>query len=327
MKKLILMSALSYALSSPALATIEQGIKAYHEGDLKQAVAIISQVDNNNFEKPLYLAKIYFDQGDLDKAESYIEDAKDLNETNSEIHFFHGKVMAKQSQNVNMFSKMAYAKDILKAFTAAVKFSPDNVEYRQHLLTLHLVAPSILGGDTNIALEQAIAIKKLDAKSGAVALIKVYAKRDETEKLDEIYHQAVNDFPEEPALYYHRGMFYQQEEDFGNAVTELGIAAKLSVTTEKQLKSKYMAIYQLGRTSVLSENYLNEGENALNQYIAEADIQEYMPAKDWAKFRLANIIELKGDRAKAKALYEEVQHETNDKDLQSKAQKRMKKLG
>jgi tetratricopeptide (TPR) repeat protein len=327
MKRIILISAISCALSIPALANIEQGIIAYEEGNLTQAVQLISQADDSDLEKHLYLAKISWDKGDLDKAERYIESALEMNESNSEVHFVHGKIMANQAKDANMFSKMGYAKDILKAFTAAVKFSPDNVEYRQHLLSVHIVVPSIIGGDLDVALEQAIAIRGLSASSGAIALMKVYAKLEEQEKYDGIYNRAVKDFPEELAVYYHRGMFYQQQQDFEVAVLEFETAAKLSTSTVKQRKSKYMAMYQIGRTSLLSKSFLNKGEQALNQYIAKADVQEHMPEKDWAKFRLANIIEFKGEAVEAKALYEELRQATTNKELKSKVKKRIKELG
>ncbi len=326
MKKLILISTLSCVLSTPVLANIEQGIAEYNEGNLKQAVQLISQADDSRFEKHLYLAKISLDEGDLDEAESYIENAIDKNDTNGEVHYFHGKVMSAQAKDANIFSKMGYVKSILKAFSVAVKFSPENILYRQSLLAVHLVVPGIMGGDVDVALEQAKAIKEMDAKSGAVALIKVYAKLEEHEKLNEVYNKAVNDFPQEPAIYYQRGMFYQHQEDFGSAIIELGKAANLSVVSDKQRKSQYMAIYQIGRTSVLSKNFLDEGEKALNQYIAEADVQENMPNKDWAKFRLATIVEFKGEAVKAVALYKALQQKTTDKELKNKVKKRIKKL-
>ncbi|MEW6982562.1 tetratricopeptide repeat protein [Colwelliaceae bacterium 6471] len=335
MKKLLLISALSYAMSISTFAygsatmslDIEQGIAAYESGNLAQAANLLTKGGDEDFNKYLYLAKIALDNKNLDQAEDLIEQALSLNNTNGDIYFVHGQIMAAQSENVNMFSKMSYAKDIVKAFSKAVLNAPDNIKYRQSLLTVHLVAPSIIGGDTDVALAQAKAIEALDARAGAVALMKVYAKLEQHDRFDEIYNTAVIDFPDEPAVFYVRGMYFQQQEQFDHAVDELTKAASISALSAQQRKSQYMAMYQIGRTSVLSKSYLDEGEQALSQYIASAEIQDMMPTKEWAKYRLANIVEYKGEVFKAKELYQELIQETHDKELKSKAKKRARKLG
>jgi hypothetical protein len=51
-----------------------------------------------------------------------------------------------------------------------------------------------------------------------------------------------------------------------------------------------------------------------------------MPSKNWAKFRLANIIEAQGEESKAIKLYKNLAQESSDKALQNKVTKRIKKL-
>jgi tetratricopeptide (TPR) repeat protein len=327
MKKLILVSALSYALSLSAFANIEQGIAAFNKGDLQQATLLITQLDDSDFKKFLYLAKIDLTNGNLEKAEDNIEQALALAPTSGDSHYIEGKVMAALAEDANMFSQMSYVRKVLKAFTAAVKYSPENIQYRQSLLGIHLMLPAMMGGDDDLALAQAKAIESLDALSGSIALLRVYAKLEDQEKFNEVYELTLVNFPDEPAVHFQKGMFYQAQEDFDNAFIEFNKAASLDASTDKKSESKYMAMYQLGRTSVLSKRYFVEGEKALKQYIVEADVSSLMPSKDWAKYRLANIIEFKGDTVKAKILYEEVLKQTTDSDIKSQAKKRVKKLG
>ena len=64
----------------------------------------------------------------------------------------------------------------------------------------------------------------------------------------------------------------------------------------------------------------------MTQYLNEAVISPSMPSKDWAKFRLANILEAQGQKSKAIMLYRSLGQESSDKDLQKQVKKRIKKL-
>ena len=51
-----------------------------------------------------------------------------------------------------------------------------------------------------------------------------------------------------------------------------------------------------------------------------------MPSKDWAKFRLANIVEAQGEKLKAIKLYKDLAQDSADIELQKQVKQRIKKL-
>jgi len=272
------------------------------------------------------LAKISIKNGELDDAEDYIEAAVRLNPKDSETQFFYGKIMGLQAKASNIFRKMGYAKKLHKGFKAAVEISPNNIEYRRSLITFHLIAPSIIGGDKSEALKQAFAIEKLDGLAGSCALLQVYAQLEKYEELDSVFNDAVNRYPHEPELFYHRGLIFQKDEKYQDALTNFNKAAVMTTTSIKQHQAKYNALYQVGRTSILSKSHYDEGEKALIQYIAEVKLTPSMISMRWAQYRLANIWEAKGDEISAIKLYKEVIKEAMDSELKKKGKNRLKNL-
>jgi hypothetical protein len=68
------------------------------------------------------------------------------------------------------------------------------------------------------------------------------------------------------------------------------LAISKNTEIKESVVAKYNALYQLGRTSVLGENNVDAGINALNEYIGEAPDIDCIEPKPWAEFRLANLM-------------------------------------
>lgn len=326
MKKLTLLTLLVSTLSIPALASIEQGITAFESGNLELAEKILSQESDNSYQKYLYLAKIALKMGNIDDAEDYSDKAIELNSKDAYAQFVYGEIMAKQAETASIFSVMGYIKKVKTAFTAAVNLEPQNTKYHRTLILFHINAPSMVGGDIDEALKLAQNLKKFDDLSGTSALIHVYGHMEHKEKFDEVLKIAMLDFADEPELFYQIGLYYQKQENYSEALTYLHKAATMVTPTDEQRDAKYRAIFQVGRTSILSESNFEDGEKALVQYINEANISSTMPSKNWAKFRLANIAEAKGKKSKAMQIYKDLVQESADMDLQKQVKKRIKKL-
>jgi tetratricopeptide (TPR) repeat protein len=145
-------------------------------------------------------------------------------------------------------------------------------------------------------------------------------------KFDNESKTAKLSFANEPELFYQLGLYYQEQESFSEALTYFRNAANMAVATDKQRNAKYSAIFQIGRTSLMIKSNFDEGEKAMAQYLNEAVISSSMPSKDWAKFRLANIVEAQGKGSDAISIYKELAQRAVDKDLQKQAKKRIKKL-
>ncbi|SFC42019.1 tetratricopeptide repeat protein [Pseudoalteromonas denitrificans] len=326
MKKLILIILLTYIVTISSNASIKQGISAFKNENLQLAKKLLLQEDNTDYKKHLYLAQIALKDEQLDAAEEYIDEAIKLNSKNAQVQFIYGEIMGEQAENANVFSLMGYIKKVKEALTTAVILAPQNIKYRSTLIQFHIHAPAMLGGDINEALKQALLLKKLNTLSGTNALIHVYGEMNNQEKFDQTLESALLNFVDEPQFHYQLGLYYQKQEQYDIALNSFRKAASLTTITNEQQNAKYSAIFQIGHTSTLSGRNLNEGEAALNQYLNEAVISSSMVKKFWAKFRLANIAEAKGEKEKAKKLYIKLIQVTTDKKLQKQVHKRIKKL-
>ena len=324
MKRLIL---LLLCLLSPSLqANIEQGITAFEQHNFSLAKKILSQQSDEDYKKFFYLALIASKNGDLDEAEEYINKTIDLNPLDANVQFTYAEIMAKQAEEASLFTMASYVKKVKKSFMMAVELAPENIEYRRALIKFHTNAPGMLGGDINEALKHAQALKKVDTLSGTGALIHVLGKMGNDEKFTEELNFALLNFVDEPELYYQLGLYYQEQENFNEAFVNFRKAAHMVTTSDKQRNARYRALFQIGRTSLLSNSSYDEGVKAMTQYFQEAVITSSMPSKSWAKYRLANLIEAQGDQSQARQLYKELIQDSANKDIQKKAKKRMKKL-
>jgi hypothetical protein len=68
MKKLTLLTLLVCVLSTPAHASIQQGITAFENGNYPLAQTILSQESDSSYQKYLYLAQIASAKGKIDEA-------------------------------------------------------------------------------------------------------------------------------------------------------------------------------------------------------------------------------------------------------------------
>ena len=326
MKMLIILISAMSLFGVPAYANIEQSISAFKKGNLHQAQQLLLQENDQNYEKHLYLARIALANDLLNDAKMYIENAISVNSEDAYSQFTYAEIMARFAEEASIFSVRGYIKKVKKGFEAAVTLAPANIQFRQALIRFHTNAPSILGGDIEKALQHGRELKAINALYGAGALIHVYGQMKDEVKFSQLLNTALKDFAIEPEIHYQVGLYYQNQEEYDKAISYFQAAANLNVTTEAQHQAKYQAVFQIGRTSILSDSKFDEGESALIKYMNEARISLSMPTRARVKFRLANIAEAKGEKEKARMLYLQVALEGSTQQLKNKANERIKAL-
>jgi len=217
-----------------------------------------------------YLARIALRQQRLDKAQELVKKAVKLAPDTAAVQFSYATVMADVAQNASFFSALGYAKKSLAGFTKAVALEPENIGYRQSLLGYHLNAPGIAGGDKDIALEQAEAIKALDLKLGVQALINVYTVTEDEVAIKTLYAGLPQALNNDPDILFYRGIYQQNQKVYPAAVQYFEQAMEYAGEIEAFQKSKFGALYQIGRTSVISNTQLQYGIESLQKYLDTA---------------------------------------------------------
>ncbi len=296
----------------------KKGIELYDSGKFDEAKLQFEQSISDKETKPkalMYLARIALKKKDIDEAEELIEEAEELAPKDAEIQFYYGIVNGEIAQEASIFTALGYAKKTRKAFAKAVVLEPDSIAYRQALMSYHIAAPGIAGGDKEVALEQAKAIKVLDLKKGLMALARVYAADEDEDAIDDLYTSLPESLRFDPEILIQKAFYLQRKENFKEATAVFKLVVKHAADNKEFQNSKFHATYQIGRSSVLSEANLDEGIEKLNSFIDKAPAGDGLPSLDWAKFRLANLIELKGDKKQARSIYKQLKKITKDKSL------------
>lgn len=311
------------SLSTLAIADpLEQAVVALKAGQTEQAIDLF-KAQKNNPDAMLYLAEIYLNT-DLDEAEDWIEKAVKENVNSTEVYYIRGAIMGRQASG-SIFTALSYAEKSVNSFTKAVELQPDSIKYRKGLMQFHTGAPSIAGGDLDIAKVQIEKIRQLDQKAGLEAEINYELTQDNDALADALLQQAKQTYKDIPDFFFQAGMFQQRQENYQAAFEELTVAISKNAETEESVVAKYNALYQLGRTSVLGENNIAAGIKALNEYIGEAPNIDGMAPKPWAEFRLANLMVLNSQKLEAKTIYLRLA-KTDNKELAKQAKKAAKAI-
>jgi tetratricopeptide (TPR) repeat protein len=322
--KLIFVGYLSFSTLTFAssISPIDNAIAVLNAGQTEQAIVLFEK-QKHDPEAMVYLAKIYMNT-DLDEAEDWIEKAVKDNLSSAEAHYVRGAIMGRQASG-SIFSALSYAKKSVNSFTKAAELEPDSIKYLKGLMQFHTSAPSIAGGDIDIAKAQIQKIRILDPKAGLEAEINYELSQDNDAVADKLLQQAKQTYNDIPEFFFQAGMFQQRKENYQAAFEELTVAISKNAETEESVVAKYRALYQLGKTSVLGESNIDAGINALKEFIDKAPDLEGLSPKPWAEFRLANLMSLNSQKLKAKTIYLRLA-KTDIKELAKQAKKAAKAI-
>ncbi|TQV82792.1 tetratricopeptide repeat protein [Aliikangiella coralliicola] len=297
---------------------LELAIKDFDSGRFQSAEKKFIKIlksNNKHLQSIIYLTRISMRGYKLDDAENYIEQALEISPENAEVQHLSGAVYGSIARDASVFTAMGYVKDCLKGFNKAVELEPGNIDYRLSLINFHLNAPGIAGGDKEIAVEQAKAIRKINEKRGFIALLSVYTSIEDDESTQSLLNSIPQSLANDADVLFNKGIIEQGKEKFERATISFQQAITNAGEKEEFSISKYAAIYQLGRTSVLSQKNIEPGVKFLKRYIAEAPEHESLPSKEWAQFRLANLIEAQGKNDEARVIYQKISGKTQDQNL------------
>lgn len=329
MKKSVIAIVLSFAIHGVVIGQENSGltevvvesksaaVQLFDSGKNAEAKKLfLNQVKLNKKDASsyLYLSRIAARENKMDDAEDYIEKALKYGADNAQIQNLSGQIYGAIAQSASVFSQFGYAKDSLAGFTKAVELAPDNLNYRMGLLSFHLNAPSIVGGDKEIALEQALAISEMNKKEGYKALANVYFVTEETDKLSKHFATMPEEFQTDADVLLSKAIIFVRSKKYSVALDAL--KQTLAHVDKETQQSLYLtALYQYGKTSALANAHLEEGAAALMEYQRIADRPGDLPSDEWANFRLANVIAKQGKVDQAKTMYKEIKSATNDKQL------------
>jgi tetratricopeptide (TPR) repeat protein len=307
----------------------------FQQQDYKEVVSRIQQMPKESLSEEHYRLLVYsLADDDLDDAEQAAEQGLQQFPNAPDLFLIHASIMGQQASN-SVFSALGYAEKAIDSLETAVRLAPNDIKYRIALVSFHLNAPSIAGGDKEEAFKQIKIIQQLDAISGVVYLAWYHQVMDNPQAALEVLQQANEDYPKNISIlnalasYAVRASEYAQAILYYQAITQIKLQRPihdLSVLEEydESLYSQLNAHYQIGRAALVGKTNLAEGIMHLQIYIDNFQNPETLgvldtsglPSIEWAKLRMAGLLLADAQKAKAQALFATITLDKSDENMQ-----------
>ena len=234
---------------------------------------------------------------DLDAAVDILEKAVAQTPNSAEAHYYLGDAYGSKAQKANMFSAAMLAGKTKDEFEKAVALKPNWVEARFALLQFYTIAPGVIGGSFEKALEQANEIRKLDPLQGHRSYAFIYGQQKKQDLAKKEYLDAVREQPASARAHSYLGQYLANvDKNYKSAFEEFETAIKLDATFMP-------AWFQLGRTAGVSGANLARGEETLKKYLAYTPEENEPPLAN-AHYWLGTVYEKQGRKADAKQSYQ-----------------------
>lgn len=275
---------------------IEQAKTLYESKKHQEARSILLKVDDDHKDfaaAQYYLGRIAFDEKDFDAAEEHLEAAIEANDKVADYHYWLGSVWGTMIRDANMMKQGIYAPKIKGEFEKTVALDPKNMDAHWGLISFYTEAPGFMGGSYDKALLKAAAIQKLNEGDGQRAYGMVYYKQEKFAEAEKAYLLA---YKSNPAYTNPITQFYINRKQNDKAFTFLEEALKTQ-------PDNMLIQYQIGRTSAVTGEKLDRGEQCLAKYLTYTP-KTNEPSHAGAHMRLGQIYEKRGNKVEARKKYE-----------------------
>ena len=278
--------------------SIEEGRQAFEDGEYTQAENLFTAVhaENKDAESAYYLGRIALENNEHADAIKWMEKAVDNEDENAVYHYWLSESYFRRIGEVGMLKKGGLAKKGKRAAERTVEIDPSHKDARTSLVYFYVEAPSIAGGSIEKAYTQAELLQNYHPCRGRMMTAMVHEREEDFSAADEEYQTIVENCKQEENALFRAGLYFQGREQYSTAFDVFYLA----IENESDVLNAY---YQVGRTAVLAEERLEEGEDAF-KYVLEHTEDDDLNTRASAWWRLGMIYELAGDKNKATEAYE-----------------------
>lgn len=302
-EKLLGVALLSLAPLAAAWAAAEAlapGIQHFEGGRWEEARKFFESYAAKNpkdADAAFYLGRTLLRLDRMEPAVEWLEKAAALAPNNSEKQWWLGRGYGASARQANILSKAGLAKKAKAAFDKAVALDPANLDARSDLVSFYLEAPGFMGGSVAKAKEQAAEIRKRDRLRGRQAMAGIYLYEKNPAGAEKELRQAVQEMPGDPRARFSLGLLYADAQRWNEAFESFEAILKAD-------PQHYGALYQVGKTGALSGQRLDRAEECLKRYLSHNPGTDDPPLA-YAHYRLGMVYEKKGNKAQARAEYQQ----------------------
>lgn len=291
------------------------GIKLIGQRKYKEAQTYFEAAiarDGQNAEARYYRALTLMIQQQLDDAEDEIDEAIDLNDQSAKYHLLRGQILGQQAMGANIVSQGFLAPKIKNAFLRASELDPANVEARISLYNYYIMAPGIMGGSEEKAVDQVKAIERIDPFRGHLLRANYYGRKKDTVNAEREIKKAIAAAPEKGGGYKQLGYFYLNLRRFGEAQVQM----EKYIAAEPMNADAYDSFADVMKAA---ERY----DQAIEKYLHALAVDKHFAPSIYS---LAECYEKKSMNQKAKETYQWFLTVEQNTKRSETAQKKIKEL-
>ncbi|WP_214000656.1 tetratricopeptide repeat protein [Arsukibacterium sp.] len=311
---------LSFGLSA-APAELQQHVaELWQQRDFAGAKVLLADKVNRKTKDAWLLAALGRSELELGlaaEAEELLARAIKIEADNARYQFWFGRASCDSAQQASMFSALGYAKRCRKAFEQAVSLAPAETGYLKALGKYYAQAPGIAGGDKEQALAIAARLEQQDPLQGQLLQLEVLFSAEDTAAAEQLINNSEL-LQSRPEPYFMRGIQLAQSRDYPAAITEFSKASEQVVADDDGKRNRLLALYQLGRATVMAKTEYQRGIAALTEFLADGSLHDF---NEWAQFRLSQLYLAQDERQKAEAILTPLLDTTRDNNLKSEIKK------
>ena len=197
--------------SDPVFAPAQQKLE---DGDAQGAkellIALLEQSERDG-ETCILLSRATRELGQVDEAVDYGLKAVALLPEEPRAHLAHSKALGLQLLGGGILSAAKGLPAWKKSVARVLELDPDNVEARTDQIYSYIMAPGLLGGDVEHAIELSKELMELDPARGRLTWAMAHIRREEPERAIAVCEAGVSEDPDAFELQAMLGALYAKE--------------------------------------------------------------------------------------------------------------------
>jgi len=282
---------LVFLVIASASSTPEQMIAS---GSVDEAIRTLS--GRSDAASVNLLSRAYYAIEQWDNAVKNGEKAVSLAPDNSQYHLWLGREYGEKANASNPLSAASLARKAKAEFEQAVKLDPANVQAHADLAEYYTEAPSIMGGGTDKARDQATQVAKYD-QATSHWILAIIAEKEKRYPDAERELQAAIKVAKNPGQYWmNLASFYRRRSQFDNMQKAISQAMAQPNKSAEVYYNAGSELFSAGKDLAMAVQYLK-------QYLGSSAMVEDAPAFQ-AHYLLGQIYEKTGNKLEAAKEYQ-----------------------
>jgi tetratricopeptide (TPR) repeat protein len=262
------------------------------------APAITTIAGAQSFDEHIAKGRQFFDSAKYDDAVKSFEKAIKADDKNSNGHLWLARALGNVAQKANVLRQPFLAKRAKSEFDKAAELDPNSVDAHDGLMGFYLAAPGVMGGSKEKAKTEAAIIAKLNSFRGHFAMARIALDQKDLAGEEKAYRAALAEFPDS----------LRSLTSLASFLSNNNRADEVFPIVERFLAKQpdnVIGQWWFARTTAITGKQMDKGEEIIKRLLTIPAGQSPRVSYDALHYRLGDIHAKRGDKAKAKAEYQE----------------------